>query len=446
MDEVSARSPFSRWLNGGLTRKLTVVIVTGAVLAWLLSCGWFLNYLRAYAWTTYDDAMDDASNHAEQVAAFLLGSGGDFTDLPGYLEDWELGCFVEDGEQNILFHFFPGDRTEPRLSAVGGQAVTLPSGETWYIHIWKVTSRQEIADDLRTSAFFALALFNVCVFAVAGILLYLIILAPIIGLRKTMAEYSEHGTLPAHSPRIDEVGKLQNSFADLTGVLHAKDQSERRLIASISHDIKTPLTSILGYSERLLYAKLDEEKQQQYLSSIHDKGLAIKSIVDEFDDYLESGLRDSAPMELLSAQQLCDNLCREYEDELTDAGVKWTVRCTCPQAKLICSPAHMRRYFGNLIANSINHSGNNHLVLELLCRQEGDRLILEFSDNGNGVSPDLLQKIFEPLYTSDRGRKVSGLGLSICQSIIRAHGGSISASNCPSGGLMIRASLPCAKA
>ena len=104
----------------------------------------------------------------------------------------------------------------------------------------------------------------------------------------------------------------------------------------------------------------------------------------------------------------------------------------------------MRRYFGNLIGNSIRHSGAEQLKLEVLCRQEGREVVLEFWDNGAGVPEELLQQIFEPLYTSDRGRKVSGLGLSICRSIIRAHGGTILAENRPQGGLLVRAVLPCA--
>ena len=69
-------------------------------------------------------------------------------------------------------------------------------------------------------------------------------------------------------------------------------------------------------------------------------------------------------------------------------------------------------------------------------------MVFLFQDNGRGVPPELLQQIFEPLYTSDQGRKVSGLGLSICKSILKAHGGGVSAENVPSGGLCIRATLP----
>ena len=71
--------------------------------------------------------------------------------------------------------------------------------------------------------------------------------------------------------------------------------------------------------------------------------------------------------------------------------------------------------------------------------------MFDFSDNGVGVAPELLQQIFEPLYTSDRGRKVSGLGLAICKSIITAHGGTIRAMRASGGGLLVRAALPVAK-
>ena len=217
------------------------------------------------------------------------------------------------------------------------------------------------------------------------------------------------------------------------------------MIASISHDIKTPLTSVLGCSERLLTAELSDEKKQQYLNSIHDKALSIKSIVDEFDDYLEAGLRGGAPLQLMTAQALCDDIRAEYESELADAHVGLTVTCRCPEAQILCNVAHMRRYFGNLIGNSIRHGRAETLLLRLECRTEDGQVVFDFSDNGVGVAPELLSQIFEPLYTSDRGRKVSGLGLAICKSIITAHGGKIRAMRASGGGLLVRAALPLAK-
>ncbi len=296
---------------------------------------------------------------------------------------------------------------------------------------------------LHGQMFASLTIFSIGVFLVIMVALYLLVLAPIVHLRQTMRRYYEAGERPQRTQRRDEVGRLQNTFADLIGVIDRKEQAERRLIASISHDIKTPLTSVLGYSERLLSASLGAEKQEQYLTLIHEKALRLKAVVDEFDDYLDVGLRGTDPMSLVTAEELCRRLREEYAAELGDAGVSLTVVCHAPQAQIFCNWEHLRRLFGNLISNSINHANAPQLKLDLDCWREGDRLVLAFRDNGQGVDPQLLEQIFEPLYTSDAGRKVSGLGLSICKSIVKAHGGTIHAENAPAGGLLLRIALPC---
>ncbi len=289
----------------------------------------------------------------------------------------------------------------------------------------------------------SLLLFNLLVLVVGAFLLFFLVIAPLIRLRKTMREYYQSGKPPQRTVRSDEIGRLQNTFAELTAIAEQKDQAQRRLIASISHDIKTPLTSVLGYSERLCSAELTPERREQYIGLIHEKALRIKAVVDEFDDYLDVGLHDPDPMPLMTAGELCRRLRQEYDEELRDAGVTFRVQCYTPKAQIICSWEQMRRLFGNLISNSISHAGADRLELVVQCRQEGDRLLLTFRDNGRGVPPELLGQIFEPLYTSDKGRKVSGLGLSICKSIVKAHGGSIHAENIPEGGLLIGMSLPC---
>jgi len=279
------------------------------------------------------------------------------------------------------------------------------------------------------------------IFLVMGTTIVLLIVAPIVRLRHTMRRYYESGQRPERTARLDEVGRLQNTFADLVGIVERKEQAERQLIASISHDIKTPLTSVMGYSERLRSADLPSEKQRQYLNSVYEKAVAIKSIVDEFDEYLDAGLRDNAPLRLMTAQTLCDLLRDEYGDELAETGAQFELRCLCPREQFLCNWDHMRRCFGNLIGNSLQHSGADPIRLTLTCRREDEDVVFLFADNGRGVPQDMLEQIFEPLYTSDKGRKVSGLGLSICRSIVRAHGGSIRAANL-SPGLQIRIALP----
>lgn len=289
----------------------------------------------------------------------------------------------------------------------------------------------------------SLLLFNLAVLAVAAILLFLLAVAPIIRLRKAMRRYSATGEAPERTVRSDEIGRLQNTFVELVEIIERKEQAERQLIASISHDIKTPLTSVLGYSERLRSNYLSPERREQYVDLIHEKALHLKAVVDEFDDYLDAGLRDAQPMTLTTAGELCRRLQAEYGEELSDAGVTFRVDCLCPDVQLICSWEQLRRLFGNFISNSINHAQSPRLELELTCERQEDRILFSFRDNGVGVPPELLGQIFEPLYTSDRGRKVSGLGLAICRSIVKAHGGSLWARNAPEGGLLLQMLLPC---
>lgn len=315
---------------------------------------------------------------------------------------------------------------------------------SYIVTAYGVSSDPALWQEVSRSAFIGLFFLNLAVFVVGAVLFFLLVIAPIIRLRKTMQEYYRSGKAPERTVRADEIGRLQNTFADLTAAAERKEQAERRLIASISHDIKTPLTSVLGYSERLRSAELSDERREQYTELIHEKALRLKAVVDEFDDYLDVGIHtNDHPMSLMTAGELCSRLRSEYGEELEDAGVKFLVQCYTPKAQFICNWQQMCRFFGNLISNSINHAQAPQLELTVQCRQEDNRLRLSFRDNGVGVPEELLGRIFEPLYTSDKGRKVSGLGLSICQSIIKAHGGNLRAKNAPGGGLLVEASLPC---
>lgn len=438
----SRRFPGVGWLGSHLTRKMILALVALAAVSCFALWGGFLAYLGDFADSTYDEVLDQAAEEARQAGAFLEGCGAEASAMEDYLSRRGLACVVRDGGGNILYERIP-DGAPQMLASSGTVEVTLSRGQTARLTVWsQALQRSEITQSLRSKALTGLCAINLGMFVVVALVMYLVLVSPIVRLRQTMRRYYEKGEQPERSQRMDEVGKLQNAFVDLAGVLDCKEKAEHRLIASISHDIKTPLTSVLGYSERLRSAELAEEKKRRYLELVYEKALRIKAVVDEFDEYLDAGLRDRAPMVLTTAGELCRRLRAEYADELADAGVEFPVECLCPDAQLICNWEHMRRLFGNLISNAFQHAGAERLELSLTCRREEEQAVFLFRDNGKGVPPELLRQIFEPLYTSDQGRKVSGLGLSICKSIAKAHGGGILADNAPDGGLVIRMSLP----
>jgi len=420
-------------------------LVIMAALSWIFMCRSFMLYLCNYARRSYDEMISQVDGYAQNVAA-ELESKGNFDSLRNYLEKHHLGCIVWDAKGKLIFAYTnPINDNHGALASVKHE-VTLPGGDNIAFQIWTCsTPQQDLIDSLKYQVRTGLFLLNTCIFIFMAVLIFAIVVVPIVRLRKTMRLYYEQGKLPVRSKRQDEIGKLQNTFADMVEVIQAKEQAEHRLVASISHDIKNPLTSVMGYTERLLSKELPLEKQRQYLRCVYDKALGIKSLVDKFDEYLNVGLRDTVPMTAVKVKDVCSMLQEEYGAELEDAGVNFEINCHCPESCLMCNMVDLKRFFGNLIGNSIRHAGAEYLELHITCQKEEDQIEFRFWDNGHGVDPDILPKIFEPFYTTDRGRKVSGLGLSICKNIARAHGGMVSAENIPEGGLLVRLILPCAR-
>lgn len=346
------------WLSSRLSRKLIALILVLAVASWLAMCAYFLAYLGRYTGQAYDGMVESAQDTALRAAAYLEGCGGDYELFGTWLSGEGFGASVQTKEGERLFDQAPAGLSHG-LTAGAWAPASLPGGTVRVAVQVPAMARQELTRSVTHSAFLGLLLLNLCVFAGAALLIFALMVAPIVRLRKTMRRYYESGTRPERTDRADEIGRLQNTFADLAGIVDRKEKAERQLIASISHDIKTPLTSVLGYSERLLSPGLPPEKERSYLQSVHEKAVAIQSIVDEFDDYIDVGLRDTAPMGLMTAEELCARLLQEYEGELADTGVDFRVDCQCPGDRLLCNWEHMRRFFGNLIGNSIQHAGRS---------------------------------------------------------------------------------------
>ena len=271
--------------------------------------------------------------------------------------------------------------------------------------------------------------------------IYTVILRPYRRFYHLIEKYERGEPLPPQHFR-GNVARIYARFLEMTKNLEQQQQTQRQIIASISHDIKTPLTSILGYTERLQKGGLSPQRQQTYLSTIYAKSNEMQSLISEFDEYLSYKMSSAAHTELLSTEQLCVCMRKEFEDELSFSGISFELNNRAPSAMLRVDCAKMKRVAGNIISNSAKHippTGGR-----IVCTVDADKQSVQFrfADNGDGVPQDKLHLIFEPLYTSDTSRKVAGLGLSICKEIVEAHGGSIEAGRAAIGGLELCITLP----
>ena len=249
------------------------------------------------------------------------------------------------------------------------------------------------------------------------------------------------GIKPTKRKVTNEIYYVQNEFVDLTKSLEKEHDEQNRIISAISHDIKTPLTSVIGYSDLLINSKLTKKEMKELQEKIYNKAMHMKDIVSDFDDYLLSHKNRTYTFKTVNIRDLLNNLRFEYFDDLKEKNIKFDVIDKSRATNIIIDIGKINRVFNNLIVNSIRHikEDKGHITIE--CRDDKDFYYFKCIDNGIGVNEENIEKIFEPLFTTDKSRKISGLGLSITKEIVEMHGGEVKAYNNKGNGLTIEFSI-----
>lgn len=263
------------------------------------------------------------------------------------------------------------------------------------------------------------------------------IIDPIEMITKDIKDY-QFGKRPFKRKMPKKMQQIQNSFVDMVDSLELEKENQNRIIASISHDIKTPLTSVIGYADRLRNRDLPDDKKHAYVDKIYAKALMMKGILEEFDDYQSCNIKETLKLEEISIKDLCNNIKNDYAEELNDKNIKLIIKSNCDNKLINVDLVKIKRVFSNIITNSVTHFNKKNGVINIIISYKNGMVRIETADNGGGVTKEKdLRRIFEPLYTTDPSRKISGLGLSICKQIISAHNGRIYAENNEIGGLSI---------
>lgn len=239
-----------------------------------------------------------------------------------------------------------------------------------------------------------------------------------------------------------EMGDLIRSFEDMRLRLldsqqkqAAFDNEERELIRNIAHDLKTPITTIRGYSEGILDGVASSpEKQERYLRTIHTKAEEMTRLIDELSFYCKIDTnRIPYAFKKLSAREFFDGCAEDTSIELSDKNIEFTYEQSVSEdVRVIADPEQLMKVISNIISNSVKYMDKVPGKITMRLTDAGDFVECELSDNGKGVSKQDLPKIYDRFFRSDPSRSNkeggSGIGLSIAKKIIEDHGGSIWAS------------------
>ncbi len=236
--------------------------------------------------------------------------------------------------------------------------------------------------------------------------------------------------IPDFTRRRDEIGHLSGAFRDMTNALYSRIEAIESFAADVSHELKNPLTSLRSAVETLPLAKTDESRARLLAIIQHDVRRLDRLISDISDaSRLDAELQrqESTPVDFA---KLLSTLVAVANEVKRDDGVTVTLRFEGGVGRAFLVPGHDSRLgqiVDNLIENARSFSPPNGTV-RVTCRRVKTNIEIAVDDDGPGVRPDVLEKIFERFYT-DRPHQGfgqnSGLGLSISKQIAEAHGGTI---------------------
>jgi signal transduction histidine kinase len=237
----------------------------------------------------------------------------------------------------------------------------------------------------------------------------------------------------------DEFGMLCRSFEEMGRRLKTSEKNQQELIAAISHDIKTPLTSIMGYSKRLVESKVTEERKDEYYKIIYRKANDLRLLLEELGDY--SNIKDNYRKVKVNCIDYLNVISKEIKSEVEHKGAEFKfISKVNSSINIEIDESKLKRVFMNVIENSLKYA-NENCSITLNCFDKSDKVYFEIGDNGSGVPSEQLTKIFDKFYRVDTSRSRekggTGLGLAICKDIVENHGGSIGARNNEDGGLCI---------
>lgn len=239
-------------------------------------------------------------------------------------------------------------------------------------------------------------------------------------------------TLSAPLKRIqDELNQLRET--SVLNALAAKEAEQRKqdLIVYLAHDLKTPLTSVIGYMTLLRdEPEISPELRAKYTGIAVEKALRLEELINEFFEITRFQLTHmELEKETINFSRMLEQTAFEFRPVLAEKQLHWNLEIA-PDVMLLCDPDKIERVMDNLIRNAISYSYAGTTV-SLTLKTTETSAVCCLSNTGKTIPPEKLSRIFEQFFRADTSRATStggaGLGLAIAKQITELHGGTIQA-------------------
>jgi signal transduction histidine kinase len=264
---------------------------------------------------------------------------------------------------------------------------------------------------------------------------------------------------------------LQRSNKELKIALNSQKKAQDQLLSSarmaafgdmsvnVAHELNNPLTGILGYADLILSTEMDDKERMEHLKEIRKQAIRAGRITQSLLDFAVDKHRDGT---LIDLNAILEKMPLLAKGRTQDSGIQFDLRLSKDLPHFNADQTQMEQLFFHLISNAMNAVtgvyklpagikedglgivAEQHLI-SIATGRRGDNIYVSFKDNGPGISPEDIPRIFDPFFSTQEKVSQVGLGLWICHRMITAHGGHISVESEIGKGSLFTVELPVSK-
>ena len=237
------------------------------------------------------------------------------------------------------------------------------------------------------------------------------------------------------APLAYEINEIVVAYESRLSTVRQTEETNRQLMTSLSHDVRTPLTTLLGYLDATHKGLVTGKDRDDYIETARRKAHDLKEYIDVLFDWFKLNSNEFAlEIQSVEAAELTRNILIDWIPIFEDKQVDYDIDIPEQPVRVRLDMDSYMRIINNLIQNVIAHSHADKIKISLSKKENSMELLL--ADNGVGIEKEYLKHIFERLYKCDKGRseKGSGLGLSIVHQLVEKMGGSITVESFPGEG------------
>jgi len=229
--------------------------------------------------------------------------------------------------------------------------------------------------------------------------------------------------------KINEIGK---TYARQQSQAEQAIKTNKQIMTSISHDIRTPLTTLMGYLDAVESNITNENEKRQYIKTAQSKAHSLKNYTDDLFEWFKIQSNEKKyNFEEMDINELSRGIIIDWIPQFEKVGLGYEIDINDSELPVLLDVVSYNRIINNILLNAINHSKGTLICFSI--QEVQDYVVITISDNGNGIVEKDLPYVFNRLYKGDDARTTasSGLGLSIIKELVNAQDGAIFVDSTP---------------